>query len=238
VTGPVSSPVSGPVADPAKGRALARAVLTLALAASVAANVAAAEPTVLGRTVAAVPPVGLFLAIELIARIPSGGSVLARVRWLSAGVIAAVAAWASYWHQVDLALLAGESRTTALLLPLVIDGLVVVASVSLAEIGRAVARAGIDAPDTGADTPTSAPASPAGPVALVPNPEPDTGPGPVELVNLSDPALTTKAKVAALLAQDPTLTAETMAEMIGVTERTVRRWRTELVPSLNGVHRG
>jgi len=41
--------------------------LTLGLVASVAANVAAAEPTLVGRLIAAWPPVALFIAYETLA---------------------------------------------------------------------------------------------------------------------------------------------------------------------------
>ena len=49
-----------------KSGALAWAALLLGLGASLAANVAAAEPTVVGRLVAAWPPVGLLLPYELL----------------------------------------------------------------------------------------------------------------------------------------------------------------------------
>jgi hypothetical protein len=49
-----------------KSSALAWAALLLGLGASLAANVAAAEPTVVGRLVAAWPPVGLLLSYELL----------------------------------------------------------------------------------------------------------------------------------------------------------------------------
>jgi hypothetical protein len=49
-----------------KSGALAWAALLLGLGASLAANVAAAEPTVVGRLVAAWPPVGLLLSYELL----------------------------------------------------------------------------------------------------------------------------------------------------------------------------
>ena len=49
-----------------KSGALAWSALLLGLGASLAANVAAAEPTVVGRLVAAWPPVGLLLSYELL----------------------------------------------------------------------------------------------------------------------------------------------------------------------------
>jgi hypothetical protein len=52
--------------------ALPWAALLLGLGASLAANVAAAEPTVVGRLVAAWPPVGLLLSYELLMQQHSG----------------------------------------------------------------------------------------------------------------------------------------------------------------------
>jgi hypothetical protein len=54
--------------------ALAWAALLLGLGASLAANVAAAEPTVVGRLVAAWPPVGLLLSYELLLQQHNYGS--------------------------------------------------------------------------------------------------------------------------------------------------------------------
>ena len=60
--------------------ALAWAALMLGLGASLAANVAAAEPTVVGRLVAAWPPVGLLLSYELLMQQHSGRPGVRTVR--------------------------------------------------------------------------------------------------------------------------------------------------------------
>lgn len=107
------------------------AVLWAAGAVSVACNVLAAEPTLVGRMVAAWPPVALLLVVEVLARstMPTG-----RVRWAAIGgavLVAAVAAIASFHHMNAVALAAGESELVAWLFPLSVDGLAVVASVAL-----------------------------------------------------------------------------------------------------------
>ena len=53
---------------------LAWVALLLGLGASLAANVAAAEPTVVGRLVAAWPPVGLLLSYELLLQQTNNGA--------------------------------------------------------------------------------------------------------------------------------------------------------------------
>jgi hypothetical protein len=60
--------------------ALPWAALLLGLGASLAANVAAAEPTVVGRLVAAWPPVGLLLSYELLMQQHSGRPGVQTVR--------------------------------------------------------------------------------------------------------------------------------------------------------------
>lgn len=112
-----------------------RAALALGVAASVAANVLHAEPSVPARVISAWAPVALLITIELVARIPSGGW-LAGVRMAAAAVIAGVAAWVSYWHMAAVAARYGEGDDAAHLIPISVDGLVVVASVCLVEIGR------------------------------------------------------------------------------------------------------
>jgi hypothetical protein len=111
-----------------------RAALTLGVAASVAANVLGAQPSVVGRAVAAWPPLALLLTVELICRVPVHRPALARVRWAATAGIAGIAAWVSYWHMVAVALRYGETTASAHLIPLSVDGLVVVASVCLVEL--------------------------------------------------------------------------------------------------------
>jgi Protein of unknown function (DUF2637)/HTH domain len=111
-----------------------RAVLILGVAASVAANVLHAEPTIVGRAIGAWSPLALLLTVELISRVPVHRPSLSALRMTATAVIAGIAAWVSYWHMVSVAARNGESVTSAHLLPLSVDGLVVVASISLVEI--------------------------------------------------------------------------------------------------------
>ena len=50
--------------------------------------------------------------------------------------VAGVAAWVSYWHAVDVVSAHGESGATARLYPIVIDGLIVAASMVLLDAAR------------------------------------------------------------------------------------------------------
>lgn len=113
-----------------------RAVLTVGVAASVAANVLAAEASLVGRLVAAWPPLALLLTVELLARVPAASRALSAVRVVTTATVAGIAAWVSYWHMVTVALAHGETSTSAHLLPVSVDGLVVVASVCLVEIAH------------------------------------------------------------------------------------------------------
>ncbi|MDZ5447248.1 DUF2637 domain-containing protein [Micromonospora sp. 4G57] len=112
-----------------------RAVLALGVAASIAANVLHARPNPVSQVISAWPPLALMLTVELISRVPTHRRLLAAVRMVAAAPIAAIAAWVSYWHMAGVAARYGETEAAAAyLLPLSVDGLVVVASVSLVEI--------------------------------------------------------------------------------------------------------
>ncbi|MDQ1250347.1 MAG: hypothetical protein QG597_4726 [Actinomycetota bacterium] len=129
-----TAPSSKEVTSQRRVRAGVRAVLTLGIVASLAANVAHAEATWTGRLIAGWSPLALALTVELGSRVPLTRSVRAVIRWLATAVIAGIAAWVSYWHMVSVALRHGEGPTSAHLIPLSVDGLVVVASVCLVEI--------------------------------------------------------------------------------------------------------
>lgn len=112
-----------------------RAVLALGVAASIAANVLHARPNLISQVIAAWPPLALLLTVELISRVPADRRGLAAARLIAAAVIAGIAAWVSYWHMVGVAARYGETDAAAsYLLPISVDGLVVVASISLVEI--------------------------------------------------------------------------------------------------------
>src|SRR6185312_10800537 len=109
-----------------------RAVLTFGVTASIAANVLHARPNL-----------ALLLTVELISRVPADRRWLANLRLIAAAAIAGIAAWVSYWHMAGVAARYGETGAAAsYLLPLSVDGLVVVASISLVEIAGRVRTAG------------------------------------------------------------------------------------------------
>lgn len=118
------------------GRILAWTALAVALGASVAANVAYARPTWGPRLSAGVAPVLVVLAAGLLERVS-----LAGVRWwrryLAYGGLGSVIAAAfitSFEHQYALLLSYGNTDLSAALLPIAVDGLIVLASVCLTVI--------------------------------------------------------------------------------------------------------
>ncbi len=113
-----------------------RFVLVAALLVSVAANMLAAEPTVVGRAVAAWPPIALLLLVDVLGRTPRSSGWLGRLVALATASVAGVAAVASFWHMRAVALSAGESELVAVLFPLTVDGLAVVCSAALVELSR------------------------------------------------------------------------------------------------------
>jgi Protein of unknown function (DUF2637) len=124
-----------PVPGLARIRWAVRAALALGVGASITANVLHAQPTLVAQAIAAWPPLALLLTVELIAKVPAHHRWLSAVRLVAAGGIAGIAAWVSYWHMTAaVAARYGETGTAAYLLPLSVDGLVLVASVCLVEL--------------------------------------------------------------------------------------------------------
>jgi hypothetical protein len=147
-----------------------RGTLVLGVAASVAANILHAHPNPISQAIAAWPPLALLVTVELISRVPVGSRSLSAVRLVAAGAISAIAAWVSYWHMVGVVARYGETGASPYLMPFSVDGLIVVASICLVEIGAQlrVAEPGPDeerdpAPDeSAADTYVSTPVHPNG----------------------------------------------------------------------------
>jgi hypothetical protein len=123
------------------------AVLATALLASVAANVLAAAPTVIARCVAAWPPIALLLVVDVLGRVPTNPGIGGRLSIIAAGLVALVAAIASFSHVRHVALEVGESELVAWILPLSVDGLAVVCSVALVEINQRLRPATTSAPN-------------------------------------------------------------------------------------------
>jgi Protein of unknown function (DUF2637) len=115
-------------------RWVVRATLTCGVAASVAANILHARPNPISQSIAAWPPLALLLTVELVSRVPVHRWLLATCRVLATVVISGIAAWVSYWHMAAVAATFGETDSSPYLLPVSVDGLIVVASISLVEL--------------------------------------------------------------------------------------------------------
>ncbi|MBM0238697.1 DUF2637 domain-containing protein, partial [Micromonospora sp. ATA32] len=118
-----------------------RLVLALGVAASIAGNVLHARDELISQIISAWSPLALLLTIELISRVPVHSRRLAVGRWAATALIAGIAAWVSYWHMAAVASRYGETNGSQYLLPLSVDGLVVVASICLVELGGRIATA-------------------------------------------------------------------------------------------------
>lgn len=149
----------GTTAGPAQGRKSAWAAFVLGVIVSVAANVAHTwhpatatlrayaavhhgsvagwRPGLGAQLAAAFYPCALLLTIELLTRVrwPAGAAWVA-ARFGGTGVVAAVAAVVSYRHMAGLLAAYGEDGLTAMIGPLAVDGLMVVASFALLAIAR------------------------------------------------------------------------------------------------------
>ena len=189
-----------------------RGALLLGVATSVAANILHALPNPISQAIAAWPPLALLLTVELISRIPVHRPSLSAVRLSATASIAAIAAWVSYWHMAGVASRYGEVGAAQYLIPLSVDGLVVVASVCLVELAGRIqlaAEVAVTTADIPADiTPDTEPANPkpAASAGSRPGRKRDTG----------------KA-VARLRLRHPDLSTQDIASRLGVTDRTVRR---------------
>lgn len=142
---------------------------------SVAANVAhaaerAEQAGTGGMLFAAWAPIALLLVAEMITRGRRRTGAMAIVQWAGAGLVALAAAVVSFGHMRGLLLSYGESELVAILLPLSVDGLVLVASVALAsgpERRNVAAQAERNEVATAEPVPAE-PAEPAEQAALVP----------------------------------------------------------------------
>ena len=125
-----------PLASLRRIRWAVRAVLVLGVGASIAGNMLHAEDNPVSQAIAAWAPAALLITIELISKVPVHGRLLALARLAATALIAGIAAWVSYWHQVAVAVRYGETGASPYLLPLSVDGLVVVASICLVELAE------------------------------------------------------------------------------------------------------
>src|SRR5690606_22079577 len=197
------------------------------VAASVAANVLHAEPNPISQTIAAWPPVALLVTVELISRVPVHRRALAAVRLAATTLIAGIAAWVSYWHMVGVAARYGETGASPYLLPLSVDGLVVVASVCLVELAGRIASA--ERPAT-ATQPVAA-TRPAPAVAPAPTTTPATAPAPVVAATRRprvNPVRHDIRQRARDMYRDGVRDLAHIATTLGVSKRSVERYTQDL----------
>ncbi len=201
-------------------RTLCRAALGLGLIASLAANVVAANATMVGRIVAGWPPLVLLIVVELIGRVSLDRGLLAWARLVAAGGIAAVAALVSYKHMLEVAILAGEGSLEAHLIPLTVDGLVIVASVSLIGLNHRIVAA--SSPSTPASKAKSKPANESSQTEL-----------PALAAVSANENNDAQSRITQYLVQHPRAKQGEIAEALGMSAKTVQRsaaWknRTEM----------
>jgi hypothetical protein len=71
-------------------------------------------------------PVALFLALEMVERVPAKGRA-GLLRKVGVGVIALIAAWVSYWHLTHMFTLGGTDPISAHAMPFTVDVLMALA---------------------------------------------------------------------------------------------------------------
>lgn len=121
-----------PAARKARNSAyIARAAFGAGLALSLGANVwASSGHGVIGVISGIWSPLALLVSLALIENVNRRTrSGLARV--VGVGILAAIAAWVSYWHLVDFFLAGGIDEPGAHLMPLTVDVLMALASPSM-----------------------------------------------------------------------------------------------------------
>ncbi|MGI5186132.1 DUF2637 domain-containing protein [Dactylosporangium sp. CA-152071] len=114
-----------------------RGTLALALLVSMAANVLHAAPDPVARSIAAWSPLALYTAIEVMTRVPIRNRLLRTIRTVATvaiAVIAVIAAVTSYLHMVGVLERYGETWQVVYLLPISVDGLIAVLTLSLLDI--------------------------------------------------------------------------------------------------------
>jgi hypothetical protein len=196
-----------------------RGVLALGVAASITANVLHARPNLISQVISAWPPLAFLITVELISRVPVHRRSLAGVRLVATSAIAGIAAWVSYWHMAAVASRYGETGASPYLLPMSVDGLIVIASVSLVELAgriRAVAE------QTTEPVPAPAPVVAEEP-AIPDTSKPDTEAAPPRPAARRAGRPSAAKKVAKAAARMPDASVDKIAAKTKVSERTVRR---------------
>jgi hypothetical protein len=216
-----------------------RATLALGVSASVAANVLHAQPNPVSRIISAWSPLALLLTIELISRVPVHHRALATARWMATAAIAGIAAWVSYWHMAAVAGRYGETGPSPFLLPFSVDGLIVVASVCLVELGGRIHATQETQPAAIADSVSERPATLSTVASAVPLGQPvdtpaDTPAGTALPARRPRRTMPTATRVARARAKYPTATLGELAAKTGLSAKTISRYLKAMPPDTPG----
>ncbi|MGI5214968.1 DUF2637 domain-containing protein [Plantactinospora sp. CA-290183] len=212
-------------------RAMVRVVLMLGVAASVAGNVLHARDSLISQVISAWAPLALLLTVDLVSRVPVHTKGRAYTRWAATAVIAGIAAWVSYWHMAAVASKYGETGGSQYLLPLSVDGLIVVASICLVELGGRISAVTLPAGDQATEAASTDQPFPVMPVvtpATVAAWSSASEPAKRRAKRTTPRSLTNAEKVAKVAAKMPDATNAEVAKAAGVSERTVVRHRPKL----------
>jgi hypothetical protein len=199
-----------------------RGVFALGITASLAGNVLHAADNPISKAISAWSPLALLLAVELISRIPARRGWMTVARLGATAVIAGIAAWVSYWHMAGVAARYGETGASPYLLPFSVDGLIVVASISLVEIGGRLRAFNEPAADVTPVPVTTAPVEPE-PVTLAPVAEPAASPVKKAPAKRVTPRPASADKVARAAAKHPGASVAEIAKKADVSVSTARR---------------
>jgi hypothetical protein len=189
----------------------------------VSANVLHAERNPISMVIAAWPPLALLLTIEMVSRVPVHKRWRAIVRRGGTAAIAGIAAWISYWHMAGVAARYGETGAGPFLLPLSVDGLIVVMSISLVELAGRIRDFAEPVPEPKPEPVTEQPK----PVAD------DMTSDPIPAVNAEHP---TAVKIRKLRARTPEITQEDAAKKARVAVRTAARYWPVTAPDIEPVN--
>jgi hypothetical protein len=114
-------------------------VVTVALVSvTVTLNVMHAPGGIVARSIGGTPPIFLFLCIELIARIPATSRLLGIGRVIGSVAVAGLAFAISYQQQMEFIHAIGYQGWIAYAYPIIVDGVMMVATLSLVEVTRKV----------------------------------------------------------------------------------------------------
>lgn len=213
------------------GRFLSWTALIIALSASVGANVASARQQLGPQMCAGIAPVLTALAVGLLERVSlEKARVWQRVAaWLALGLIASLSFVTSYQHQYALLARWGNPAVATLVLPIAVDGLIVMASVCLSVIAEQKRQstqpqvADVVAPQTG---PQVANATSEDTQADEPARRTRTrGHRRTGQMRVRKSLSERQAEIATLIQQDPQITTAALAERLGITESRVRQLR-------------